>query len=339
MILRILKSNHQVNYLFLVLFGVAFWSGSLIKPELYPFYEGEGGNILFYPIHNLLENFALANVIVSLVLVLTLAVFIQQINNRYSVIQERSKLPALTFVIMVGGLMGVHTLHPVFFAGIFLVLAIYRLFSAFDQTKPYSASFDSGFLLGIGSLFYFNLLILLPAFIMGIGVLGREIRWRVFAIQFIGVLLPFIFGLSFSVFTDSFLEIIKVYEQNIVTPNNYLKANFILQAYLGCLILLFIIGNIVIVRYYDTKKISSRKFISVFFLIFVFSTAGFIFVPSTSQEMLIIIFIPVSYLVSNLLTDFKRRFWSNLILLFLLAIVTFINIYSFTGMDWDLLPK
>ena len=328
MILKILKSNHAVNYFFLVLFGVAFWSSSLIKPELYPFYESEGENILFYPIHNLLENSALANVIVSLVLVLTLAVFIQQINNQYSIIRERNKLPALIFIIMVGGLMGVHTLHPVFFAGIFLTFAIYRLFSAFDQTKPYSASFDSGFLLGIGSLFYFNLLILLPAFILGIGILGREIRWRVFVIQFIGVLLPFIFGLSISVFTDSFFEIIKVFEQNIMVPNNYLKANFILQAYIGCLTLLTIIGGIILIQHYDTKKISARKFFAVFFLIFVFSVVGFIFVPATSQEMLIIIFIPVSYLFSNLITDFKRRFWSNLIFLFLFAIVVFVQCYN-----------
>lgn len=298
----------------------------MIKPELYPFYEGEEKNVLFRPIYNLLKNFAAVNVVTSLVLVLILSILIQQINSRYSVIRERNKLPALIFVIMAGGLIGVHTLHPVYFAGIFLALAIYRLFSAFDQTKPYSASFDSGFLLGIGSLFYFNLLLLLPAFILSLGVLVHENRLRVFAIQFLGILLPFIFAFSFGIFTDQFFEMIKIFCQNIITTNNHFKTNLLLQIYLGCLALLVIIGSFATIKHYDKKKISSRKFFSVLFLILIFSTAGFVFAPPASQEMLIIIFIPASYLVANLLTDIKSRFWCELIFLLLLAAVIFTQV-------------
>ena len=328
MVLRVLKSNHPLNYFLLVFLVVAFWSISLIKPELHLFYEGEEKNILFYPIHNLLKNFAIVNVITSLVLVLVMCILIQQINSKYSVTRERNKLPALVFVIMVGGLTGIHTLHPVYFAGIFLILAIYRLFSTFDQAKPYSASFDSGFLLGVGSLFYLDLLLLIPAFTLSVSVLGRENSWRVFVVQFIGVLLPFIFALSFGVFTDQFFEIVKIFEQNITASNNHFKTNLFMQAYLGFLVLLAIIGNIIIIQRYDIKKISSRKFLSVFFLIFIFSIAGLAFVPSTSQEMLIIIFIPVSYMISNLLTDLKSRFWSELVFLLLLAVVVFLQIMA-----------
>ena len=328
MVLRIIKSNHQFNYLLLVLFGLALWSASLIKPELYMFFDGEEKNILFYPIYNLLKNFAIVNVITSLFLALTLSILIQQINSQYSIIHEKNKLPALIFIIMAGGLTGIHTLHSVYFAGIFLVIAIYQLFSTFEQIKPYSASFNSGFLLGIGSLFYLNLLLLIPAFILSIGILGRENNWRIFVIQLIGTLLPFIFVFSYGVFTAQFFEIFEIFEQNFTTPNSYLKTNLVLQAYLGFLILLFIISIIAAFQHYDTKKISSRKFFSVFFLIFIFSTAGLVFLPSTSQEMLIIVFIPVSYIISNLFTDFKSRFWNRLIFLLLLAAVVFLQIIA-----------
>jgi hypothetical protein len=329
MILRILKSNHSLNYLFLVLFGTAFWSASLGKPELYSFYTGEEKNILYYPIHNLLKNFELPTVIVSLVMVLGLAIIIQQINSQYLIIRERNKLPALLFVLMAGGVTGIHTLHPVYFAAMFLLLAIYRLFSAFDQTKPYSASFDSGFLLGIGSLFYFNLILLFPAFLLSVAILGRENRWRVFVIHTLGLLLPFIFALSFGFFSDQLFELIKIFELNITTQNNHFKTDLYLQIYLGFLILLTGIGSIVILQHYDTKKVSSRKFFSVFFLIFIFSMAGFTFMPPTSQEMLVITFIPVSYLVSNLLVDIKSRFWGELIITLLFAIVAYLQITAF----------
>ena len=329
MVLRIIKSNHQFNYFLLVLFGLAFWSASLIKPELYPFFDCEEKNILFYPIYNLLKNFAIVNVFTSLFLALILSILIQQINSQYLIIQERNILPALIFIIMAGGLTGVHTLHPVYFAGIFLVLAIFRLFSALDQEKPYSVSFDTGFLLGIGSLFYLNLLLLIPAFVLSIGILGRENNWRIFVIQVIGALLPFIFVFSYGIFTAQFFEIIEIFEQNFITPTSHLKTNLFLQAYLGFLILLFIISIIAAFQHYDSKKISSRKFFSVFILIFLFSTAGLVFMPSTSQEMLIIMFIPVSFIISNLFADLKSRFGNVLIFLLLIAAVVFLQIMAF----------
>ncbi len=329
MILRILKSNQPFNYLLVVLFGILLWSASLNKPQTYSFYPGEEKNILFSPINNLLGNSPLTGVIVSLVLVFVLAVLMQQISSQFSFIRIRTMLPAPLFMLMIGGFTGMHTLHPVYFGAVFFLLGSYRLFSTFDQTKPYSASFDSGLLLGIASLFYFNMILLSPAFLFGIAILGRDNRWRVFVIQFIGFLLPFIFALSYAIFTEQFLELLKIFEQNILTPNNHFKSNLYLQIYLGFLILLTIVGSIKIIQQYDTKKVSSRKYFTVFFLIFIFSMLGFIFIPPTSQEMLVITSIPVCYLVSNFLVFMKSRFWSELIITVLIAVVAFLQFLAF----------
>ncbi|MDR2910137.1 MAG: DUF6427 family protein [Bacteroidales bacterium] len=331
MVLKLIKSNHPFNFLLLVLFGTVFWSDSLINPKSYLFYESDENNILFYPIYSLLGDFALPGVIIALILMLALSIFIQQINSQYLVIRERNKLPALIFVIMAGGLTSIHTLHPVYFAGIFLILAIYRLFSIFDNEKPYSACFDSGFLLGIGSLFYINLLLLIPVFIMSVGILSKKNGWKIFVIQLIGILLPFIFVFSFGALTNRFFETFKVFEQNIAISNNHFETSIFMQVYLGFLTVLTIISCIIIMIHYNTKKISSRKFFSVFFLILIFSVTGFVFVPSISHEMLIITFIPLSYLISNLLTDLKSRFWSGLIFILLLVVVIFLQIMALFG--------
>lgn len=329
MILKILKSNQPFNYFLIILFGLLFWSASLIKPESYPFYNGENENVLFYPLYNLFEKFPLVETIIALFLVIVLAFLLQQINNSFSFIRIRTVLPASLFVIIIGGFTQIHTLHPVYFGAIFFLLAIYRLFNIFDNRKPNSPAFDSGFLLAVGSLFYLNLIFLLPAFLLGIAILTHEFRWRIFTTHIIGFLLPFFFAISYAILTEQFLELMKILELNLISANNHFKSNLYLQIFLAFLIFLTLLGSIKIIQQYDSKKVSSRKYFAIFFLIFVFSMLVFIFSPPTSQEMLIIIAIPVCYLVSNFLVFMKSKFWSELIFTLLFALVVFLQILAF----------
>lgn len=328
MILRILKSNRAVNYLLFPLLGLIVWIESFINPGIYPFYRGETDNLLYRPITWLTGESALWQSIAGLVLVVSLAFLVLQINSRYSFIRARTMLPAPLFIIMISGLTGMHTLHPVYFAAFLFLMAVYRFFNAFDKVKPYSAIFDAGLLLGMASLFYFNIIVLFPAFFFGIGILTRETRWREFVILIVGVILPFIFALSYSFFTGSFLELLKIFELNTLTPNNHFKENIPLHIYLGYLIILTLLGSVKIIQQYDTKKVSTRKFFSVFFLFFICSLASFTFVPATSQEMLVVTLIPVSFLVSNFFVFLKSRFWGEFLFSLLLVIVIALQILA-----------
>ncbi|MCD6354368.1 MAG: hypothetical protein J7L95_02355 [Prolixibacteraceae bacterium] len=325
MILRIFKSNRPVNLILFPAIGFLLWLGSFLQPEKYPFYLGENKNLLFLPIGEIFGTSPFVQVLLAFILLIVLALLMQQINNRYTFIRRRTFLPATLFVFIVSGFTGMHTLHPVYFAAVFLLLAILRLFTIFDKPKSYSAIFDSGLLLGIGSLFYFNLFLLLPAFWAGIAILSRDYRWREFVVLFIGFLLPFIFAFGYSFLTDQLMELLKIFERNIVTVNNHFKLNISLHIFLGFLILLTGIGSVRIIQQYDSKKVSTRKYFVVFFLLFIFSMSGFIFIPATSQEMLVITAIPVTFLVSNLFVFMKNNFWSNLLFYLFTAMVIFMQ--------------
>lgn len=326
MILRILKSNRQINFVLFPAIGLLFWMVNLIHPQEYPYYLGENKNLLFTPVYSLLKNSPFLQSLLSLGLVIALAFMIQQLNNRYAFIRIRTMLPAPLFVLLIAGFTQMHTLHPVYFGAVFLLFAISRLFNMFNQAKPYSSVFDAGFWLGIGSLFYFNLILLLPAFLIGIAILSREYHWRAFVINLLGALLPWIFAFSYAFLTAHFMELLKMLEQNITTANNHFKLNIPLQIFLGFLIFLTLLGSIKLIQQYDTKKVSSRKYFTVFFYIFIFSMVSFVFIPATSQEMLVIIAIPISLLISNLLVFMKSRFWSELITTTLFGIVIFMEI-------------
>lgn len=329
MILRTFKSNQPFNFIVFAILGLLFWVKGFLQPEVYPFFLNENASFLYQPLNSCIGRSGFFSVLLSAILIILLAFNVQFINQQFAFIKIRTMLPMPIFLFLAGGFVGLHTLHPVYFALFFILLAISRLLRIFENPNPNAAVFDSGFFIGIASLFYFSAIVLLPAFIIGTAILQRVTKIRLFIIQLIGVLLPFIFAFSYTFLTDGFLEFLKVLESQIITPNNHFKSNVPLHIFLGFNILLTFLGSIKIIQQYDTKKVSTRKYFMVFFVIFMFSMLGFIFIPATSHEMLLIMAIPVCYLVSNFLVFMKSRFWGELIVLVFLGMVIYMQFVAF----------
>ena len=328
MLLKTLKSNNIRNLFFVPIAIVAFWIGEIMVPFQYNFAPGEKESVFFSPVFQLVGSNLLVSVILSAVLVLALAFLMQMVNARYQFIRIRTKLPSILFVVTIGGFVDMHTLHPVYFGAIFLVLALFRLFALFEQGRSYSLVFDAGMLLGVGVLFYFNMVVSLPAFLIGIYVLSHEIKWREFLILLLGFILPLLFVTSYFYYVDRFPQLWNMIEQYFTVNIGHLKENLSLQIYLGVLIVLTLLGSFSLAQQYDYKKVSSRKYFSVLFLIFVFSMISFAFIPATSQEMLVITAIPVTFLVSNFFVFMKSRFWSEFFFIALLLGVVLMQFFE-----------
>jgi len=325
MILRILKSNQPLNYFFYLIIGILFWLSSFLSPLSYQFFDGENSGILYYPLFKVTADYPLLQVILSLIIVLFLAFLVQQINSRYALIRTRTKLPAVIYIIIIGGFSPMHTLHPVFFAAIFTLFGINSLFSIFDNSNPQLDIFNAGLFIAIGSLFYFHLIVLLPAFLIAISILRRERNWREFLILIIGFIIPVSFALSYAFFTDQLNEVFLDFQKNIITPVNHFKTNYPLQGFLVLLIFLTLLGSVNIMGQYDSRKVSTRKYYLALFVIFTFSMLSFIFIPATSQEMLVITVLPVTFLISNLMISIKSIFWRELLFTLLLGTAIFMQ--------------
>lgn len=325
MILRILKSSNPLNYFIYLIIGILFWMGSFWFPNSYQFFDGENNSILYHPIYQVTLGNPFIQVLISLFIVLFIAFLIQQINSRYAIIRVRTKLPIAIYIIIVGGFTSMHTLHPVFFGAVFLLVGIHSLFSIFNNSNPETDIFNAGLFLAVGSLFYFNLIVILPAFLIAVSVLRRERKWREYLILIIGFIIPVLFALSYAFFTDQLNELFLTFLNNIITPVNHFKANYALQGFLALLVFLTIIGSIKMMQQYDSKKVSIRKYYLVLFIIFIFSMLSFIFVPATSQEMLVIAVLPVTFLISNLFASIESVFWRELLLTLLMGTAIFMQ--------------
>ncbi len=333
MILKKLKSNHTLNLLLFPLLAVVFWLKNLLAPQQHVFIPAENENFLFSIIYGWLRQYPFWQNVTALLLFIFLAFEVLQISMRFNFVRIRTMLPATLFVLIAGGFTGMHFLHPVYFGAVFLLIALYRLLSTYDQPQPYSAAFDSGFFLGISILFYMNLLILLPAFLIGLGILSRETRWREFVILIIGFLLPYIFTASYAFLTGRIVEVYDLVWIVFLTPVTFLEPGINLYIYTGFLILLTLVGSIKIIQQYDSVKVSTRKYFIVFFLIFASSLSGIILIPIITQEMLLIIVIPITFLISNYFVYMKSRFWGNFWVILLVLMVTSLQILSLFNLN------
>ena len=274
---------------------------------------------LFKPLYLLIQNWALPSIISGLILFILTAILIQRINVEYGFFRVKTIFPGIIFILVTGGFLEMRNFHPVYIAILFLLVSIYRLFSAFDLRKPYSKIYDACFLLGLGSLFYINLLALLPAFISGGSILGRETHWREILISIFGFITPWLFVITWFFLFDRIPEMISVLKDNLLTPNDRIVGNIPVMVFLGFLILLTLAGSYRILVQYDEKKVSIRQYFLIFFLMFASSILSIVLIPSASTEVLLVAAIPVTFLLSNLLLSFKRVIWGEIIIFLLLG--------------------
>jgi hypothetical protein len=132
MFLKLFKSAHAYHFFLIPLLAATLWSRSFLEPTAYPFYQGEDQMLLYRPVAWLLTKDLLVGNAIALLMLIGLSFLIIRLNIQYSFIRIRTYLPASLFVLITSGLLLMHTLHPVYFAVLFLLLAIDRLFGAYE---------------------------------------------------------------------------------------------------------------------------------------------------------------------------------------------------------------
>lgn len=274
--------------------------------------------ILYQPINYLLGNSPFASHLIALIFIILLAFLILKLNVQYAFIRSRSFLPPSLFVLITSGMSDLRAMHPVYPAALFLILAVDRIFNTYDKERIHSNAFDSGIFLSIGSLFYFNLVFFFPLLWIGFIILRPNVNWREYILTTLGFLLPWVATLAYYLITNSTDELVQTIKSNFVLHQVFLRSNLPMQIYVGYLIILTLLGSAFLLSQYDGKKISSRRYFKTFFWIFLISVILIFSNPAVSEEIIIILAIPLTYLISNYLIFMKRHVWGE-VFLYLLA--------------------
>jgi hypothetical protein len=317
MLLRIFRANYFYNYILFPLVGILLLLKSFLSPGIFPPETTATINPVFKPLYELQLPYAAA-LLLNYIAVMIICYQLLYFNAAFSFVRERTFLPVYLFMFIVYALPGLHYIQPVFIAAIFILLALYNIFLSFEKKKVISNGFNAGFFIGVAGLFYPSLNFLIFLVPSSLYTLKNKIDGRVWIASFLGLLLPALYAFTYYFLTNNLISFFEIYTCLLMPKDTLVIFQIPVIIYLSFLLIVTISASLFILKGYDEKKISTRRYFKILFFFFITSLLLLI-IPAVSHELLVIVTIPLTFLLTNYLTFMHRRFWAELFFIILIS--------------------
>ena len=191
------------------------------------------------------------------------AYFWVETNNAHSLIRIRSRLTPSIYLWMTGCIFCLHPLQDGLIVSCLVLASYYLLFKSYQQTEAVSPIFHSFLCLGIGSLFFPQLLFFAPFYLWYTAVYLRSLTWRTFWAAMTGLILPYWFMAGYFLYTEDFGRFTGHFQELILFQpiyyENYRNFDFLQISTIGLVIAFTIIAALHGIRTSFNDKIRTRK--------------------------------------------------------------------------------
>ncbi len=310
--------------LLLSLAALALWGQYFISPP--PLADSSVGDPmpLWGLIMKALEGSPLLAVILSFVLMLTVAIVMVRFNTAIFFIPRRTYLPALLYILLYALFPGEMVLNPALPAALLILVGIWRMVSAYRVNGMTFNFFDAALLISTAGLFYAGAVWFIILVIIGVLIL-RSPDLREITVALVGGMLPWIvFYAVWYVTGGNLADLTGTISHNLfdpITSFNWGRTLVILLVVTGLNMLPALFS---LVREMPTYKIRSRKTFELFLWMIVLSVAAYLFVPAVTVEMYAVLAIPVAFIIAGYYA-FVRRLVTAEILLWLMVIMLVVS--------------
>lgn len=123
-------------------------------------------------------------------------------NNTHTLIRIRSRLTPAIYLFMCGCIFSLHTVQDGSIAALFMLASYYLLFKSYQQPEAVGHMFHSFLCLGLGSVFFPQLLYFVPFYFWYAAIYLRSLTWRTFWAGVIGLVLPYWFWGGYALYAD-----------------------------------------------------------------------------------------------------------------------------------------
>ncbi len=324
MLFKIFNTKNPFILIFIFIidfsFSLFFYSHSTVTITNVHIYKSVF-NDFFYDFN---YNYNLLARIFFLIIVFLQALYLSYLNKKYFFISERTFLPSILYLLIVSLNKNTQEFSGVIISNFFIFFIIDQLFNSYKKDNAITNFFNSGIFLAIATLLYFdNIFFLLIIFIGFITI--RQFKWREWLSVFFGLLSIFIIYFLIIFIFNGTIDFSKYsfYFTKVITISKSHK-NIIFVTYLLIILLLAIIN---LIKRYDTKKISTRKYMLIFIWILLVNIALFFLIQFIDFRILFISFMPVSYLFTMYFINIKNKIWQEI--LFSILIFSYIAFQIF----------
>ena len=313
MFLKIFISKQQFIIILILVLAAAFWLPSIINYKstffVFDFYPAP-----VYKSFQFIEySFPLATVIISLILLVMSGFLLVRLNILFFFIETRTQLPAFFYIFICSSFIPIQRFNPVLISGIFLIMAVFRIFGTFKKEQVCFNYFDAALLISAGSMFYFNLIFLIVIVWIGLLIL-RPFIWREWIFTVIGILVPYLLLFSCYYLLDMDINnLLNTYKSYFILDRYDIIFDLPYKLLAIYYLMMLVISSIYMIRVYPVKKIYSRKYFMFFLWLFIVTLAVYYIIPSAGYEMIIIAALPVSFLLTHFFVNVKAN-WINRLL-------------------------
>lgn len=264
------------------------------------------------------KHFSTLSIVFAFILVIGQAFYINYVCVKYDLSRKNSYVTALIYLTLMSSVSGLLCMHQILLCNCFLLPILHLCLSLYEKHDAFRESFQIGFLIAIASLIYyplaFFLLLIWIAFII-----FRLFTWREWLIILLGLIILYLFiftyffwfknlGFLFNELRSVFYSLNPIAKFNTYELIVYLSIAFVLLLSLGYT-LIHISERIIFVR--------KMQFVIIWMLLFsgVLST----FAVNVSPVFFSLMNIPATILISNYLSNRKKRWLVEMIYIVLLS--------------------
>src|SRR4030042_5013298 len=327
MLLRLFRGTGPGVIFLIALTLGALWISAFIDPQMPVQAVYETSPMPLYGIvRHLIGTHPLAGVIFSFIIVTVMIFLLTYFNTSVFFINERTFLPAVIYILFSAVFPECQVLNPVLPAALFLMLAVMRIMETYRKPGTAFSFFDAGIFIGIGSLFYINVIWFGLLLIIGIALL-RTSNIKEPVISVLRLLSPYFLltGLYYVLGKDigGFLSDIAWNLFGESPGYEFSRLTIIILILSG---LIFLISISFLIMQMNSKKIKSRKtFFLLLWALFI-SLAAYLSLPSVSVEMIWITGIPASYILAHYFVFIRKKIVPEIMFLGFFLLVVLLQI-------------
>lgn len=312
MILRFFSGSQPIGLLLIpllaaVLWLPAFWGSNveLVAASPMP---------LFAWLTQLLGGLAWLTTLISLLLVVAQAFFLNSLVNDLHFLEKRSNLPAFCFVLYHAVFPEQLQFSPAVICNTFLLLAAFRMYAVPSSSRPGSNVFDTGLLIGLAGLFYAPAFLLVPIAWVVLNEF-RPFNPREWLLPVLGAALPLLFCWSYLFWFDRAAELSTALSSGFsLAGNGWLGTGWAFFALLGYTALAILLSLPAMVRALRLNIVAVRKSLQTLIWLLILAVAISAVAPVKSVHLLSFGAIPLSIWLAQALQQAKRKGLAELLI-------------------------
>lgn len=264
------------------------------------------------------------NVLVSALLTLLQASYLNSVVNRFNLIGKSTFLPALLYVVMASIFTPFLILSPSLICNFLLIGMIDKLLSLYHRNENKGVMFDLGIIIALGTLFYFPFILMLLMLWVGL-MIFKPFNWREWISGLIGFMS--IYFMLFVVYfwmgmTNEFYQIWSPLTRPSFTNIWSFDKNDLFALAIPTLIL--ILFAIAIQRDYYKNTVQVRKSFQLLLALFLLALASFYLNPHQQIHHFLLCIPSASIFMAYYFNHAKRKWlYEGLFLLMVFGIVLF----------------